>query len=208
MNYIYDILVNFSSYAFDFYDWNTDDKITHIRKVPVIKIKTDDLFTIKNSDVRFSSNFLDKIKNKTEVFVGKNVKNIEYGCLLCDGINVLAIMYKNNKCFKSKLALDEEEEVTDISGRLKRQDIEFNVIKTNFIDEFKTRNQIKLGRKIKSELKKADYETLRFIYYECFNRKENNVNEIIKSFEKEIENSNHHVLDKIQKFFKLLEINH
>ena len=34
MNYIYDILLNFKNKLYDFYDWNINDDITHIRKIP------------------------------------------------------------------------------------------------------------------------------------------------------------------------------
>ena len=36
MNYIYDILINFNENLYDFYDWNLNDQIDHIRKIPVI----------------------------------------------------------------------------------------------------------------------------------------------------------------------------
>ena len=38
MNYIYDILVNFKETLYDFYEWNKNDNITHIRKIPLFRI--------------------------------------------------------------------------------------------------------------------------------------------------------------------------
>lgn len=31
MNYIYDIYLNFNEVAYDFFEWNKNDKITHIK---------------------------------------------------------------------------------------------------------------------------------------------------------------------------------
>ena len=37
MKYIYDIVLNFNEEFFEFYDWNLNDEITHIKKIPIIK---------------------------------------------------------------------------------------------------------------------------------------------------------------------------
>ena len=46
MNFIYDILLNFNNEYYEFYDWNNDDKLTHIRKMPIFKISDDALKNI------------------------------------------------------------------------------------------------------------------------------------------------------------------
>ena len=38
MNYVYDILLNFNEIGYYFYDWNGNDNILHIRKIPIFKI--------------------------------------------------------------------------------------------------------------------------------------------------------------------------
>ena len=65
MIYIYDILLNFKNNFFDFFEWNKSDDIVHIRKIPIIKIKSEDLFNIKNNCVKIDNSFLEKIENKT-----------------------------------------------------------------------------------------------------------------------------------------------
>ena len=54
MNYIYDILLNFQKEFYDFYEWNPDDEIIHIRKIPLFYINNNDFYTIKNSVVSFN----------------------------------------------------------------------------------------------------------------------------------------------------------
>ena len=51
MNYIYDIILNFQERIYDFYEWNKTDVITHIRKIPVFKISSKDLYNIENYNV-------------------------------------------------------------------------------------------------------------------------------------------------------------
>ena len=77
MNYIYDIILNFQEVIYDFYEWNQTDSISHIRKIPVFKVNSRDLYTIWNYNVIFDISFLEKIKNKTEIFAGKSIKNLE-----------------------------------------------------------------------------------------------------------------------------------
>ena len=38
MNYIYDIYLNLNETLYDFFDWNKNDKLTHIKKIPVFKV--------------------------------------------------------------------------------------------------------------------------------------------------------------------------
>ena len=38
MTYIYDILLNFNEEYYEFYDWNKEDTIVHIKKIPIYKI--------------------------------------------------------------------------------------------------------------------------------------------------------------------------
>lgn len=210
MNYIYDIVVNFNMYAFDFYDWNTEDKITHIRKIPVCKVTPDVLKKLIDYEVRFDASFLEILKDKTEVFTNKNVKTIPYSCLLCDGMNALAIKIDKNRTFKSRLQLDEEEEVVDVCEKLNVQDICFEVKKKYDENTFTTRRQMNLARQVNKMLHRTytlkDYETLKYIYYECFNKKTDDIKEIMKKLSEQIQKKDDKLLLKIRDFYKLFEI--
>lgn len=211
MNYIYDILLNFNTVAYDFFEWNHTDKVTHIRKIPLLKISTDKLSMILNYDIKFESEFLEKIKGKTEAFCGKTINNIEYACIFSDGESALAIMYKNNCLLKSKLLVDEEEDVLSICRKVTLQDITLKKCKKTMDNYFKTRKQLDSEKYIQKQLKKIyydkNYETLRYMYYECFNKKEDDINHIVKRLRDSL-NKDNTVIDKIKEFLKLLEIKH
>lgn len=212
MNYIYDILLNYNNIPYDFFEWNKSDNILHIRKIPLIKVSANTLKDIIDYEVKLDNSFLSYIKRKTEIFNNKNIRLLDYACLLSDGVNVLAIMVKNDHCFKSKLLLDEEEEVLAISEKLDEQEILYTKLKKNYDIYFKTRKQLENEHKLRIELNKLfrekNYETLKYMYYECFNRKEVNVSIIKKKFFSILDESDELIIEKLKNILKLLEIKH
>lgn len=212
MNYIYDILLNYKNVPYDFFEWNTSDNITHIRKIPIIKVSANTLMDIRDYEVKLDDAWLECIKKKTEIFHNKSIRFIEEACLLSDGTNVLAIMLKNNHLLKSKLLLEEEEEVLVISEKLKEQEITYKKIKKNSSNPYKTRKQIENEQKLRKELNKLfrerNNETLKYMYYECFNKKEENMNVIRNRFYSILDKSNEEIIEKIKNILKLLEIKH
>lgn len=67
MNYIYDIFLNYNRNLYDIFEWNKDDKILHIRKIPVFLLSTNDLYNLINNRVVISKDLLTKLYKKTEV---------------------------------------------------------------------------------------------------------------------------------------------
>ncbi len=198
MNYIYDILLNYNDYAYDIFEWNKSDKITHVRKIPLIKLKTYDLLNFINKNIKLDSEFLLKIYKKTELF---NKKNIDYAFVGTDGKIVIAFKIEKGKMKYSQLFLDEENEVLDFSVNLTFTDIKYNVINSKNRDYLVTRNEKMMKKYIYDELKKIkDIEKLNFLYLECFNKKSENV---IIDIYKDL-NSN---FDNIYvKFYKILKM--
>lgn len=182
MNYIYDIILNFQERIYDFYEWNKTDVITHIRKIPVFKISSKDLYNIENYNVVLDDLFLEKILNKTEVFSGRTIKNIEYACILCDGLNVLAIKIDKKRYYFSKLIIEEELEVTESLARVKEIEIEYQLKEPKNKFKFLTRKEVEMELYVKKELKKletnGEEEKLQYLYFECFGKKEFNMKDL------------------------------
>ena len=166
MNYIYDIYLNFNKTLYDFYEWNKNDNLIHIKKTPIFIIDSDTLRCITTNDIKIDSNFITKIINKTEVFSPNN-KN--YICaLFSDYDDIIAIEFdKNgNSINKSVLYIDEENEIIENLDKDKICNISFKLIKKTPY-KLKTRRQIKTDNFINSELKNIDSKKLRYICYEC-----------------------------------------
>lgn len=206
MNYIYDILLNFKDELYDFYDWNKSDNILHIRKIPIIKIATEDLLNIRNNEIKFDLNFLEKIRNKTEIFTSKNIKNLEYSFLLTDGSYIIAILRQDKKVKKSSLLVDEELDCLEEISGISISKIQYKIIKKEIRDELKTRKQNEMSLLLKKEINKIknEEEKLKYIFYECFNVKEECIDKIVLKLMNNIEDIN--ISKKLYNFFKLIEV--
>lgn len=208
MNYIYDILLNFHEILYDFYDWNTNDNIINVRKIPLFKIPSNELKEIKDNNIRFTNQFLSKIQNKTEQFSSKNIKSIEYCCLFTDGSQTIAILTKNNSIQKSQLLVDEEIEVLEVATKIQEESVPYQIIKRSKNIGFKTRKEIELEHMIRQNLKKLkeDYETqqLKYLYYECFNKKEENKDKILSHIEYTLDKNFESISEKLYQFFELM----
>ncbi len=177
MNYIYDILLNLNQHAYEFFEWELNDNIVHVKKTPLIKIKSEDLINFKNNKVQVTDAFLDIIKFKTNFF-GK--LNYDYLCLFSDGRIVMGVVFDNdgNNVLKSHLLLDEEMEILDILDIIVYKDIEYQIIEYSDTTLL-TRNQLDINNYIKKELYNInEIEKLKYIHYECFNNNECSIHKI------------------------------
>lgn len=206
MIYIYDILLNFKDELYDFYDWNKNDNIIHIRKIPLIKIKEKDLVNIKNNNVKFDEETLNQIKDKTEIFTPKISKKIEYMTLLSDGNYVIGLQIEGKKIKKSSLLIDEELDILEDVNNLDFMNINYKIINKGISNELKTRKQRETEKFIKKGINKIknDEEKLKYLYYECFDKKEENKEKILHKMLNNINNLD--VNKKIYNFLKLIEV--
>ena len=75
---------------------------------------------------------------------------------------------------KSRLLLDEEEEVLELISNNKIYKINYKLIKKDKIEYYKTVNEIKKRKYIIKQLNKThDVDKLNYIYYDCFNKVDN-----------------------------------
>lgn len=209
MNYIYDILLNFHDILYEFYDWNPNDNIINIRKIPLFKIPSNQLKEIKESSIRFHEDFLKKIENKTELFSSKDIKSIEYSCLVSDGSETIALLIKNNYVQKSYLLVDEETEVLEVVTRLKEESLSYEILKRAKYAGFKTRKELETEKMIRKNLKRLkeenDIQQLRYLYYECFNEKEKDKEKILNRLEYTLEKKFDMISNKLSQFFQLIQ---
>ena len=189
MNYIYDIYLNLNEILYDFFDWNKNDKIIHIKKIPIIKINTELFKKLIYNKINICQNLLDKIYNKTEIWTINN--KILYCALFTDGSDIIAIEFSGNgnSIKKSQLFIDEEIEILEIISKLNESDIEFKILNS---DKYilKTRKQIKEEKFINQELKNMEQSKLSYIFFECFGKQEHNRKVILDKINKISANSN------------------
>ncbi len=178
MNYIYDIYLNLNEVLFDFFDWNKNDKLSHIKKIPIFKINEDFFKKIINNKIKIDDDLMNAIYNRTEVW--NSSETLSYCALFTDNNNVIAVEFNNGgiSIKKSCLFVDEELEVLEIVDRLNEKDINISIIKKDNV-LFKTRAQIKEEKFIRHELDNIEDNKLSYIYFECFGKHEKSKKRIL-----------------------------
>lgn len=176
MNYIYDIVLNFQDYYYNFYEWKNKDKIKNIYKIPLYRVSNKDIITFKNNKVKVDKDFLNKIK-----------KNM---CLISNTKQTIGLLFNSygNLIKRSSLLYDEEEEANNIAKSLKETKIIFIENKKNKYQD-KLRIEIEKKETILNYLNKtSDKIVLKYLYYVYFKKEEKN-KEIKKILKKELEKS-------------------
>lgn len=208
MNYIYDILINFQTQLYDIYDWNKNDDILHIRKIPMFRICTESLKELCEYNIQLSSEFLSKIFNRTELFGRNKVSTLEY-CFLATDLNEV-IGFKVDKMGSitgySKLLIEEENEVLEYAQGLSIYGLSYQILEKKEVVLFKTREEVKIKKFILQELrqmiKRHDEDKLVYLYLECFGETCDTTNIETAIFE-EIEKKWDKVYLKLYQFLKM-----
>ena len=207
MIYIYDILLNFNDNLYEFYEWEKDDYIYHIKRIPIVKVKTKVIEDILNNKIKVDNNYLNIICNKTELFK-KNNKVLKYSCLITDGYKVFGILLNDLGIITkiSDLLLDESFDAISISNRCNLIDIEYNIIDNIDNYYFLTRKELEiknyLCKEINNIYKSKNYIKLKYLYFEYYNKN----NDDIKSIYKDLIDSLSNINDKHYKIFELLKL--
>lgn len=178
MTFIYDILVNLNYELFDFYDWDEKDNFSHIRKTPLFKVNSNNISDFIFKKVKVDEEFLISIKDKTQMFSGRNVEVINYACIISDG-NVAVMLEFDQEGYskrKSKFLVNEEFEILDLVKSIKNTNIVYNVVNSNY----KKINMIRSDKNILDSildelfLIKEDNEKIDYLYYEWFDTDKGN----------------------------------
>lgn len=174
MTYIYDVLLNFSDTEriVEFFEWNNNDSIDHIKRIPLIRISSNAFNELINNNIVVEKEFLDKIQDSTWMY--KKTKNLEYAVLITDLNKVIAFEFnKEGKIIaKSGLLLDEEEEIIEESYDLKEENLNYKIESKINNNIFLTREEQKKQKYLLLELdnivKENNKNKLNFLYHEIF----------------------------------------
>lgn len=200
MKYIYDIILNFNEKLYEFYEWKETDNIEYIKKIPIVKV-TDSVFSdLKNNKVIMDLEFINSIYNKCEVYGNYGIGKVEYACLFCIDDAIIAVEFNENgeSIYRSDLCLDEALDILSYVKKLKISDLKYKK-ESKYKDYLITRKEANMINFIKRELnviyESDNMDKLKYIYYECFNKFEDNVSKIISDLEKYISNCPNKLFD-------------
>ena len=65
MNYYYDIVLNLNEELYEFYEWEENDSIDFIKKIPLFRVSTKTLKDNLKYQTKFNQDLIEQIKNKT-----------------------------------------------------------------------------------------------------------------------------------------------
>ena len=201
MSYIYDIVVNLSNSIIDCFEWNKSDNIVHLRKIPVIRVDSNTLYDLAYNRIKVDMEIFSAIKSRGELYNKNEIIFTDTKTNICvrfkDGINIQ----------KSYLQFDVDEEIEEFSNKLNLIKIDYQLLDVTNLKSFKTRRELLVENYVIKNLKilekNNDIEKLKYIYYDCFNEKEENKDLIMKKI---IDNIND-IDKKIYNFLKLTSIN-
>ena len=207
MAYIYDILLNFNKELIEFFEWEESDKIKYIKKIALFKVRGKVLKDLINNEISLGKTFLDKLTSY-EMNGLESCKS----CLLTDGVMAIGILIKNNKIVSySRLLLDEENEILEVSEKLEYIDLNYKILcarsaKCNNLTRKELDIKNKLGLILDDLYKMGEREKLYYLYYEYTNKESKNVNHIYTYLKQSLKsfNDNHkHLLDILESVKKL-----
>lgn len=176
MNYIYDLVLNFtdSDNLLEFYEWKKRDNLTTIQKMPIFKITRYQMDDILNNRIKINEEIFNRVKNKTIVVDGDNLK---YSFLVTDLNRVVALDFSSDRVLKrsSCLLLDEEEDVIDECADYEVDDFNYEIICSYKKQLFLTREEKNIREKLLLELKNLyenkDYDEINYLYEELYTEK-------------------------------------
>ena len=107
-----------------------------------------------------------------------------------------------------ELLFDEEDEIKDIVIHLEDSKIKYKIISNISTNNYKTRKEKETSKiiiqKLSNLYKNKETNKLQYLYLECFNKTENDINKIYNVLKKEI-NNNTKKQYTIYNIFKLIE---
>lgn len=204
MNYIYDIVLNFNRYYYNFFEWNKKDTIINIKKIPLFKV-SDRIFNIlKYHNANIDNSFINMIKDNTLAY---SKSKLDYAFLVSSGKEAIGVLLNEtgNVIKRSSLLLDEEEEVLDESHDLEITDIKINKYSKNKILNINRYQKEKKEYLLKYINKENNLINLKYIYYDYYEKEEDSIDIIKNNLINEINNNWNNKLDKLYNTIKMFK---
>lgn len=202
MVYIYDILLNFNKNLIEYFEWEEKDSIKYIKKIALFKVGDKLIKDIVYKNITFSDEFINNIP-KYEMNGRIDASSV---CLFTNSFIVIGVLIKDKKpILISRLLLDEEKEVLEISDKMETININYVVDGTKKIDtEIITRKEKMMKEQLFNQITKLlnnkDYDKLFYLYYEYTSKENKNIHYVYTYLIDSLKNFN----DKHKHLFDIL----
>lgn len=177
MNYVHNIYLNFNKECYEFFEWKDEDNILRVKKIPIIRVNTPTFNEIISNFVILDKKEYEKIINKTECFNKKTISAI----IITDSKNVFALKFNNNAInyMISTFSLNDEYNILKLSKKLNEEEFNYKKLDNKKIIT-NTRKEIEQKKYILERINKISYDKIQYIYYDCFNKYNNNYKYMIE----------------------------
>ena len=202
MTYIYDVTLNFNETLYDFFEWNSSDTLTHVRKIPIFKVSNDIFIDILSNIVKISDTILNRIKDKTDVY-GKKNKSFT-ACLIRNEDNIIALKFNDEGLSKyiSNIVVEEELDILEIKVNTTKV-FEYEIInprKNLLTTRYDSINKTYIEKQLNSLNVKKDKEKIKYLYFEYFGKYITDETLALTRLKKEFNNNSS---NKLKDFLKL-----
>lgn len=211
MKSVYDILVNFKKRAYEFYEWNKNDDIEHIKIIPSFKVSDQCLLDFMTSKVSVSDDFLNQISGKSEIFCNHLIKVIDYACVIFNDEACLAVEFnkQGEVIGKSKLLFDEADDIISSGADILETQIQYKIDKKEVLDGNYTRKELNIIRILDKYLdvifNKAEKDEIKYIYFECFDQNEEDIKKAYHKLKQHVNCADLNVINKLKLLIKVLK---
>ena len=196
MTYIYDVTLNFNETLYDFFEWNSSDTLTHVRKIPIFKVSNDIFIDILSNIVKISDTILNRIKDKTDVY-GKKNKSFT-ACLIRNEDNMIALRFNDEGISKyiSNIVVEEELDILEIKVNTTKV-FEYKIIKPRknlLTTRYDSMNKTYIEKQLNSLNIKKDKEKIKYLYFEYFGKYITDETLALNKLKKEFNNNSSNIL--------------
>ncbi len=207
MDYYYDVLLNFQERYCMFYEWDENDSLDYVKKIPLFHVNAKTFEDLRQKKVKVEKEFLIAIENKTKL---KQNSYLKYTAIFSDGKNSLALEFDEEgyTLNKSSLTLEDELNINEFTYNVSLEKLDYKVIaKDEVIKE--TRQEAKVKKILRLEIdnmyQSKNYSKLKYIYLEWFSKLKSNPDEMYEEMQKKLEEK---LTDKEYNIYELIKLSY
>lgn len=179
LNYYYDIDLNFDmDTVWEFYEWEKEDLLTHVKKIPLFRVSHETLCDFLMYHIRLEEDFVKSLAQKT-VLTQMN-EEVYATFLMSDTKNSLAVMVNDagDVIAMSKTLVEDDNNINEFMYTLKETVLSYTLLeKREKRRENRQESRIKqlILVELQTLLEEQNVEKLKYFYYECFQKEESNL---------------------------------
>ena len=201
MNYLYDIVLNFTdNNLYEYFDWNSDDYLINIKKAPLFRVDYKTIYDVYNYKIKIDKKLLSKIN-----CICYKKLNVDYIIVISNKEKALGlgIDKEGNVLYKSCLTYEDENYASKLVRGVKDTKLFYKIINKkskNYVLRSDDMKKTLLYKEFKKRYYLKNYDILRYFYLEVFDRECDNIKDVYNT----LMNGLDKCLDKYDKVFNLL----